>query len=406
VQVIGDGVGSLVHVDGTLVSVDQEFEVAWRPPSEIFAASTPALTYRADSVYASVTADQLRGSAAEYPEWVLVRYLQLPEDMPDRVLALSRDLTATQPTPYDRAMAIEGYLREFPYNLNVPMPGVGEDIADFFLFQIQEGYCDYYASSMVVLARAAGIPARLVVGYVSGNYDPMTARYIVTEADAHAWPELYFPGYGWIEFEPTGGRPPILRDTEGGEPIWPESGELEPLVPGRDEVLPALVVGQWLGIAVGTALVAILVSTGVDSLRLYLAGPLSLSQRLYGRLRRFASRLRVTTRSGDTPSELRTAFADRLEEIAEAHGFTGIEFLEPAVNEVDAVVAYYIECWYAPETPVDRSRRLGLVWTWWRLRWRLYLGWVWRRAGQESVDGETGAAVDSRVPSAGAASSA
>jgi transglutaminase-like putative cysteine protease len=405
VQVIGEGVGSLVHVDGTLVSVDQEFEVAWRPPGEIFAASTPALVYRADSVYPSVTADQLRGASTVYPEWILARYLQLPENMPARVLALSRDLTATQPTPYDRAMAIEGYLREFPYNLNVPMPGAGEDIADFFLFQIQEGYCDYYASSMVVLARAAGIPARLVIGYVSGNYDPMTARYIVTEADAHAWPELYFPGYGWIEFEPTGGRPPILRDTEGGEPIWPDTGELEPLVSETGRRQPSLVVGQWLGFALGVAVVLVLIGTGLDSVRLYLAGPTVLSRRLYGRLRRFAFRLRVPSRAGDTPSELKAAFSERLEEIAEAHGFTGIEFLEPAVDEIDAIVTYYIERWYAPQAPVQRSRRLGLIWTWWRLRWRLYLGWMWRRAGLDSGDAETGDVVESRAQAAGAVGS-
>jgi transglutaminase-like putative cysteine protease len=81
------------------------------------------------------------------------------------VLALARDLTATEPTPFDRARAIEAYLRTYPYTLDLPSPKLDRDVVDYFLFDLRQGYCDYYATSMVVLARAAGLPARLAVGY-------------------------------------------------------------------------------------------------------------------------------------------------------------------------------------------------------------------------------------------------
>ena len=88
-------------------------------------------------------------------------------------------------------------------------------MVDYFLFDLKEGYCDYYATSMAILARAAGLPSRLVVGYASGDYDPANNRYVVTEADAHSWVEIYFTGRGWVEFEPTASLPliPLPEDT-------------------------------------------------------------------------------------------------------------------------------------------------------------------------------------------------
>ena len=83
-------------------------------------------------------------------------------------------------------------------------------MADYFLFDLKQGYCDYYATSMVVLARAAGLPARLVVGYANGSYDHERAQYIVTENYAHSWVEIYFADIGWVEFEPTSSQPVIL----------------------------------------------------------------------------------------------------------------------------------------------------------------------------------------------------
>ncbi|MEK7275740.1 MAG: transglutaminase domain-containing protein, partial [Chloroflexota bacterium] len=222
VQFAGD-LGGLVYVGGALVTLDHDFTVAWRTYQDAFGAETEAANYQALAAVPTASEAQLRAAGAVYPAWVRDRYLALPDDVPDRVLALARDLTATAPTPYDRARAIENYLRtNFAYTLDLPAPPPRRDLVDYFLFDIKRGYCDYYSSSMVVLARAAGVPARLAVGYASGTYDVAKGRYLVTEADAHSWVEVYFPSYGWIEFEPTAARPVIDRAAESG-PVLDES---------------------------------------------------------------------------------------------------------------------------------------------------------------------------------------
>jgi hypothetical protein len=112
-------------------------------------------------------------------------------------------------TPYDKAAAIERYLREIPYNERIDEPASGQDGVDYFLFDVRQGYCDYYASSMVVMLRSLGVPARYVRGY--GQGERQVGVYEVREWDSHAWPEVFFPGYGWVEFEPTGGEPALVR---------------------------------------------------------------------------------------------------------------------------------------------------------------------------------------------------
>ena len=107
------------------------------------------------------------------------------------------------------AKAIESYLRQIPYSLDIPGPRLGQDGVDYFLFDEQQGYCDYYASAMVVMLRSVGVPARYVRGYIHTSSDD--GVYQLLESDGHAWPEVYFPGYGWVEFEPTGGRPALVR---------------------------------------------------------------------------------------------------------------------------------------------------------------------------------------------------
>jgi transglutaminase-like putative cysteine protease len=103
-----------------------------------------------------------------------------------------------------RAQALERYLRNLPYAYEVEPLADGVDGVDHFLFSMRSGYCTYYASAMAVMARALGIPSRLAVGYASGEYDERAGSYLVREADAHAWPELFIAGR-WVAFEPTPG---------------------------------------------------------------------------------------------------------------------------------------------------------------------------------------------------------
>lgn len=163
-----------------------------------------------------------------YPSWVTGRYLQLPSTLPKRVRELALELTREYDNIYDKTVALEEYLRQIPYNEDIEAPPPDRDGVDYFLFDSREGYCDYYASAMVVMARAVGIPARIAVGYAGGEYDEELGGYRVRRSNAHTWVEVYFPDYGWIEFEPTAGEPlivrlkPVSEEEAGGEAEGPE----------------------------------------------------------------------------------------------------------------------------------------------------------------------------------------
>ena len=133
-------------------------------------------------------------------------YLQLPQTLPERVKTLARSATAGATNPYDQASQIESYLRTLTYDLKVPLVAADRDLVDAFLFDLRRGYCDYFASAFVVMARSVGLPARLAVGYASGQV-VAPGVWEVSAADAHSWPEVYFEGVGWAPFEPTPARP-------------------------------------------------------------------------------------------------------------------------------------------------------------------------------------------------------
>jgi transglutaminase-like putative cysteine protease len=168
--------------------------------------------YTVSGLQSAATVEQLRQSGDTYPGWVAQRYLQLPEDVPERVHELARTIAATYTNAYDRASAVEAYLRRtIVYNEDIAAPPSDRDAVDYILFDLGEGYCDYYASSMIVLLRSLGIPARMAAGYAQGEYDYAKSAFVVRQRDAHAWPEVYFADYGWVEFEPTSARPPVER---------------------------------------------------------------------------------------------------------------------------------------------------------------------------------------------------
>jgi transglutaminase-like putative cysteine protease len=180
--------------------------------------------YQVLSSLTEVDEESLRQAGTSYPSWVVPRYLQLPESFPERVKLLAAQVTEGLNNPYDQAKAIEQFLRRFPYNDQIEGPGRGEDGVDYFLFDEQAGYCDYYASAMVTMLRSLDVPARYVRGYSEGRQEE--GIYHLLESDGHAWPEVFFPGYGWIEFEPTGGEPPLSRpESQDGE----EAAEPTPL---------------------------------------------------------------------------------------------------------------------------------------------------------------------------------
>ena len=154
----------------------------------------------------------MRRASATYPDYIKQKYLQLPSTLPQRVRDLAHKVAGDGGNAFDKAEAIESYLRTtYRYAPTVRAPPPGRDPVDYFLFDLKEDFCEYFASSMVVMLRELGVPARVVEGYTTGTLDPTTGKYVVKELDAHAWVEVYFPLYGWIEFEPTPSQAPFLR---------------------------------------------------------------------------------------------------------------------------------------------------------------------------------------------------
>lgn len=163
----------------------------------------------------SGTEEAMRLTGEEYPDWI-ARYLELPDELPKRVRDLALEITAEYENAYDKAVALEEYLRTYTYNEQIQAPPQGMDGVDYFLFEIQEGYCNYYASALAVMARSVGIPARLAAGYAQGDWERDVQAYRVREHHAHAWVEVYMPRFGWIEFEPTANEPVIVRPRIAG----------------------------------------------------------------------------------------------------------------------------------------------------------------------------------------------
>lgn len=158
--------------------------------------------------------DQLQAAGTDYPAWVEERYLGLPGSVPERVYRKAREVAGNAQTPYEAAVAIERYLRSFPNDYDVEATPPGRDSVDYFLFDLQRGYFDYQASAMAVMLRSLGVPARVATGYAIdplAKDDPLTTQYQLTERNAFAWPEVYFPGIGWVEFSPTPSQPLIRR---------------------------------------------------------------------------------------------------------------------------------------------------------------------------------------------------
>jgi transglutaminase-like putative cysteine protease len=185
-------------------------------------------SYQVVSAASQASVSQLQATSTDYPAWIRARYLQLPDSITGRTRALAHELADLFDNPYDKARAIEGYLRrEIKYNEKLAAPPPGVDRVDYIVFEAKEAYCDYYASAMIVMLRSLGIPARFAVGFAQGTFNTDLNAYQVVNADAHSWVEVYFPQYGWIEFEPTAAQPSITRpagDALAGAPFPIASG--------------------------------------------------------------------------------------------------------------------------------------------------------------------------------------
>lgn len=370
--------GGLLFAAGEPATVDADFTVAWRGEDDILGVLVQGVIYRADSLVTEVQEEILREVTGGYPDSVLDLYLGLPESVPPRVLILARGLTATEPTPYDRAIAIEKYLRAIPYTLDVDKPPARRDVVDFFLFDLKEGYCDYYATAMVVMARAAGLPARLATGYIGGSYHDAEASYVVTEAEAHSWVEIYFQDVGWVTFEPTAGRAPLERTAESGMGL-PYEIELSPIPPPPEQhdIWTYVVVGAVVSVVLGA-----FVLLWVDRLRLGRLSPSAVVIELYQRMRRYGAHFPVPLHPGDTPYEFSAVLSGYLTAIAKN------DFWKPwllrATQDIWHITNLVVWEQFSPH-PRGYVARDQAIRAWRRLRKRLFLTricpwiFIWKR---------------------------
>jgi transglutaminase-like putative cysteine protease len=217
---------SRLYVPSDTFWVDRTSQVSFTPIGEgrqdptTFVARQPLYDGDSYTARASVpvpTAAQLRGAGTDYPDWVTSAYLQVPDGLTDRVRALAQSLGQGQATPFDQATAVTNWLRDnIHYSRVTDAPPANREPLDWFLFDYKVGFCNFYASSEVMMLRVIGVPSRLAVGYASGTQETSSGVYEVRALDSHAWPEVFFPGFGWVPFEPTVSQPDIRRPENSG----------------------------------------------------------------------------------------------------------------------------------------------------------------------------------------------
>lgn len=345
--------------------------------------------YTVISSVSVATVSDLRNASTDYPAWTR-RYRELPRSVPIRVRQEALRVTAGATNAYDKAVALENYLRQFRYSTRVKQPPPDRDWVDYMLFETREGYCDYFAAAMTVMLRAVGIPARVASGFAPGERDATQDVILVRESHAHSWTEAYFPGYGWINFEPSALRPvpprlesfgldgSLLGDLFGFEDEDYSMYDLEGLsntglttdsgaateehgAPGLLQyVVPLLLllaVVPLLGALVGLGLL-LLWQRSLRSLRPHV--------RPYAQLSALAAWAGVRRRPSDTPYEYAAALA---------------RAVPPVRTEVQTITEAFVQGTYG-RGPLDAELARRAVEAWATLRWVLLRRAVqyWRQA--------------------------
>jgi transglutaminase-like putative cysteine protease len=175
------------------------------------AAFSEGDSYRVVSETPEWSRDLLREAGTDYPRDLASRYTQLPEGTPDRLAEHAAEVTADADNPYDAAAAVASWLiTNKAYSRRITRPE--GDVADAFVFRMEQGYCVYFATAMVAMLRTQGVPARFAVGYTPGELED--ERWVVRGYNSHAWVDVYFPGFGWVPFDPTPSSPRQAAEQE------------------------------------------------------------------------------------------------------------------------------------------------------------------------------------------------
>lgn len=298
---------------GLPLMFDEDVDTLWRGQTDLVRVNGEGQIYTVRSRLSAATPTMLRQTAVtNIPPQILARYTTLPDELPQRVRDLAQDVAGELDNPYDQARALERFLRQYTYSLDVERPPRDTDPVDYFLFEQQTGYCDFYASAMVVMARAVGLPARIAIGYTTQPADDNSVQTIY-QINSHSWAEVYFAGYGWVEFEPTAtfttsqtSRSTAPAFDQFEEPVPDTADTTPPPLPEVEPVRPF----PWTQLIISSLLAGVL-------WWLWRRGQLPAGQDAvvwsYGRLQQNATKLGQPPAPSQTPQEFLAAFQDYLQ---------------------------------------------------------------------------------------------
>lgn len=306
------GFGNLLHAAAEPVQVSIRSSALQRDSFNCWRVVAPpgfgVSSYTVVSNVPVASEKDLRDAPAAYPPGIRERYLFVPLSA-ERVRALSLHIAGRIASPYDRVMALRRYLAaNCVYDLEAPpVPLEVPDAVTHFIFTSRRGYCDIFASSLAIMARSVGVPARIATGFMPGEYDSQTGEYVVRDKDRHSWTEVYFPGYGWMPVEAT----PAGGDDGPGfwRALWFET---------RLMLRTSWVRLSLLAVSVLMVLIALRVvsteDTEQDALpRRALRPEARRAQVVWRRLSRLLARRGVPVRRSATPMELYVAFRASVE---------------------------------------------------------------------------------------------
>jgi transglutaminase-like putative cysteine protease len=361
-----DDSATIRYTLGLPARFDQPVTIHWRGTNDLSRVVGQGGSYSAVSRVSAASVAALRGaSLADVPPALLARYTALPDSVPERVFGLAQQAAGQATTPYDQAKALERFLRQYPYSLEVDLAPADQDPVDFFLFDLQAGYCDYYASSMVVMARSLGLPARLAAGYLA--QPTVEGPQIIRQKNAHSWAEVYFADYGWLEFEPTAAfpaesPPPPLE----GEPDLVDPEALDETTSPPIPMPPPDRRGYlWLLVLIPLLLSSWWLWRARRSRRGMPSDPATWA---YQQLQRRASRLGQVVRPSQTPAEFTDGFLLHLNRLdrGRAARQLGLDRLSP---EVERLTNTFADRQYARQKPPAKDA----VVSWRRIRRQLWL---------------------------------